>query len=55
MTWAIWATCPAFRHPRRYEVAAPSAATASRFVLSTLRRGRIIDCAPLAELMGVRL
>lgn len=55
MTWTIWATCPAFRYPRRYEVAAPSAATACAFVLSNLRRGEIIDCAPLAEVVGVRL
>ena len=55
MTWVIWATCPAFRHPRLYEVAAPSAATACAFVLSTLRHGWIVDCCPLAEVLGVRL
>jgi len=55
LTWAIWAICPAFPRPQLYEVAAPSAAIACAFVLSTLRRGWIVDCAPLAEVVGVRL
>lgn len=55
MTWIIWATCPAFRHPHRYSVAAPSAPAACAFVLANLRRGTIIDCASLAEVLGVKL
>lgn len=55
MTWVVWATCPAFRHPRQFSVAAPSAPAACAVVLASLRRGTIIDCAPLAEAVGVRL
>jgi hypothetical protein len=55
MTWQVWACGQGDCRPRCYSIPAPSAAAACAFVLAGLRRGRIVDCAPLCEVLGVRL
>ena len=50
MSWSIWAIAPGLPRPLRYEVVAGSAELARSTVLASLRRGQIIDCAPV----GVR-
>jgi hypothetical protein len=54
MTWAIWAKGANMKRPMRFCVPAPSPEAACALVLGCLKRGFIIDCAPLSELMGVR-
>jgi hypothetical protein len=55
MTWQVWAQGQGDQRPRLYSIPAPSAAAACAFVLACLRRGKIVDCAPLHEALGVRL